>query len=97
MLKIKENLDLKELEKFGFEYQKGGKINYYEKMIQYFPLGDSVPCLRYYLTVNEENKHIYSSIFDLTWEGKNDHYNIEFLDDLYDLIKADLVEKVEEE
>nr|DAZ26653.1 MAG TPA: hypothetical protein [Caudoviricetes sp.] len=38
--------------------------------------------------------YIYSSIFGLTWQGKNDHYNIEFLDDLYDLIKADLVEKI---
>lgn len=96
MLKIKDNVDLKELEKFGFEYQKGAKINYYEKMIQYFPLGDSVPCTRYYLTVNEQNRHIYNSIWGLTWQGKNEHYSIEFLDNLYDLIKADIVEKVED-
>lgn len=29
MLKIKDNVDLKKLEKFGFEYQKGNKINYW--------------------------------------------------------------------
>ena len=94
MLKIKDNVDLKELEKFGFEYSKH-IINTYDKEINYYPLGDSVPCCRYYLTVNEENRHIYNSIYGLTWQGKTDNYNIEFLDTLYDLIKADLVEKVE--
>ena len=39
MLKLKDNVDLKELEKYGFEYYKGNRINYYEKMIRYFPLG----------------------------------------------------------
>lgn len=96
MLKIKDNEDLEKLEKFGFKYQKSNKISYYEKMISYYPLGDSVACLRYYLIVNEQNRHIFSNIYGLTWQGKLEHYTIEFLDDLYDLIKANLVEKVED-
>lgn len=95
MLKIKESINLKELEKFGFEYSESKYINLWSKQINYYPLGDSTPCCRYYLDINTENRHIYSSIWGLTYQGRNDHYDIEFLDDLYDLIKADLVEKVE--
>lgn len=97
MLRIKKDIPLEKLEEYGFEYKKGNKVNYYEKMIQYYPLGDSVPCTRYYLTINEKNRHIYTNIWGLTWQGKHEHYEIEFVDDLFDLIQDGLVEKVEEE
>ena len=88
MLKIKDNVDLKELEKYGFvkidnDYRKHkyswkrelGNSNYYE------------------LYVNRDNElHIYivgSSAYELRIVHR-------LQDKLYDLIKADLVEKVEE-
>lgn len=96
MLKIKDNVDLKELEKYGFEYSESKNMNLWSKTINYYPLGDNTPCCRYYLDINAENRHIYNSIFGLTYQGKTDHHNIEFLDDLYDLIQDGLVEKVKE-
>ena len=78
MLKIKSNIDLKELEKFGFieEY------NWYEKEKE-FCTGD---LLRYF--INKNNRTIEVSTYD----------GVELCLDntLYDLIKADLVEKVDE-
>ena len=76
MLKIKDNVDLKELKKFGFE-QNG--ILDYEKRTYTF----TIMCLQktrelYYI---RENSDIYI---------KRD------FDTLYDLIKADLVEKIED-
>lgn len=97
MLKIKDDVDLKELKKFGFKYSKSKIVNTYQKVISYYPLGDDVCCCKYYLSISEENRHIYNSIYGLTWQGKHDNYTIEFLDTLYDLIQAGLVEKVEEE
>lgn len=76
MLKIKDNIDLNELEKFGFKYDK----NMHEYEIGYIFNG--------YISI-EENDRLIKSIYDETME-----FNIEDL--LYDLIKADLVEKVEE-
>ena len=76
MLKIKESVDLKELEKFGFE------------------------------KANEPNKHViyikkYSNNLIYFYDDKEmyfeiDEYDENIVNDLYDLIKADMVEKVEE-
>ena len=93
MLKIKDNVDLKELEKFGFELTNRDK--YYSIIYTYYPLGDSQPCERNYLSVNIETRKIFNHIWGITWEGRTDHYSFEFSEVLYDLIKADLVEKVE--
>ena len=78
MLKIKDDVDLKELEKFGFE--------------------DLGVCYKYYgnsdilgfISINKgtrEIKRIHP--YSLREEANED--------EVYDLIKADLVEKVEEE
>lgn len=78
MLKIKDNVDLKELEKFGFKYIEwrnayvGGYTNR--------ELWLSVDCVTKEIKMNEP--------FRDNDEREN---NIEIL---YDLIKADLVEKV---
>lgn len=67
---------MKELEKFGFKYDK----NMQEYEIGYIFNG--------YMSI-EKNDRLIKSIYD-----ENMGFNIEDL--LYDLIKADLVEKVEE-
>ena len=84
MLKIKDNVDLKELEKFGFTTQqnvpswdyriKTGKYDYAELSIDY-------------------SKEI--CIYNTT-EYRDADIPDELLDKIFDLIQAGLVEKVEE-
>ena len=68
MLKIKDNVDLKELEKYGFERKR-----YFYESYDYEKSG---------VIIYEHSKEITTLV----------HYDI---DTLYDLIKGDLVEKVE--
>lgn len=82
MLKIKDNVDLKELEKFGFEY--------YEDFNEWFYYGFTRPNdnSEIRISITNDTRRIHPS-FD---------YNVDFdmvYDKIYDLIKADLVEKVE--
>jgi len=83
MLKIKDNVDLKEFEKFGF---KRMKKHYYR-------------CKRN--SYSKELEHGYIEIDSNTRWISQDGISflrideIEYQDTLYDLIKADLVEKVE--
>lgn len=81
MLKIKDNVGLEELEKFGFEYHR----MIYVKEI---PRGydDLVENKKIYVEENSRNISIGSGIFNIDME----------LDTIYDLIKADLVEKVDD-
>lgn len=81
MLKIKDNVDLKELEKFGFE------------------LYDDDYYFKYLYTAPNENYEITYKIYKITKEIKIYTYNLEqYIDNtLYDLIKADLIEKVSNE
>ena len=75
MLKIKDNVDLKELEKYGFIKQQVGLDNAY---------------IKYLLKGKYEESLII-------WLDKIIQVEaIQLLDTLYDLIKADLVEKIEE-
>ena len=79
MLKIKDNVDLKELEKYGFEYHR---MVYTKEIIR---TGEDIL----------ERKTIYVSEYDREISIKNGLFNIdEELNTIYDLIKADLVEKV---
>ena len=80
MLKIKDSVDLKELEKFGFriEYSKfDGKPTTY---------------------VHNNFEYVYVFIKDRKLTASAETYEEEkpINDLLYDLIKADMVEKVEE-
>lgn len=68
MLKIKDNIDLKELEKFGFQQGLEGCYNYIVKT-DYITGGVYI----------DENREVYCD----NWA----------LDILFDLIKADMVEK----
>ena len=87
MLKIKDNIDLKELEKFGFKYIENNfpkikmDFSYYEKSI-----GGNVG-----LNVSVHNRLIYS---DCTGTDSNYTYICsDGLDVLFELIQAGLVEK----
>lgn len=84
MLKIRDNVDLDELEKFGFEYD--------EDINQYFYYGftraDCNSEIRMYV---DKKDRIITTGFDVyVHEGK-------IHDKIYDLIQAGLVEKVEKD
>ena len=76
MLKIKDNVDLKELEKYEFEELC------YSNNISWFWVKKDV-------SIDSRSKHI--ELYEET-----DYLLDDDLDILYDLIKADLVEKIEE-
>lgn len=79
MLKIKDNVDLKELEKYGFEYQT---------MIYIKDIRRSNDFLK-------ENKVIYVEEANREISIHKGLFNVdEELDTIYDLIKDNLVEKV---
>ena len=92
MLKIKDDVDLKELKKFGFKpkYDEDtGKINAYEKRNKE---------KEYIGLMVKEIETIKSKIrvfrrTDKEWRI-NPYNDLFDVDTLYDLIKADLVEKV---
>lgn len=83
MLKIKDNVDLKELEKYGFNsYEKG----YYKK----WHASEYGICS---YEINSDTRKIIFTIYDNpAWDY---FFKTEINNTLYDLIKADLVEKVE--
>ena len=92
MLKIKDNVDLKELEKYGFEYDfisNNYLINVDDKEAN--KLVADVPEWKEFcfLQTYDDTREI-----NLYFQDMEDYYSIK-LDILYDLIKADLVEKVE--
>ena len=79
MLKIKDNVDLKELEKYGFE-----------KGYRYQPL-DPLPIMAIV-----DNKRQLTIQYNTSAWWNNEFYYLydRNQDKVYDLIKADLVEKV---
>ena len=82
MLKIKDNVDLKELEKYGFKETRFSK---YERMydMEYYRIDIYVDM--YDKTINIQNDN---------FDGE---YRCEIPNILYDLIKDGLVERVEDE
>ena len=93
MLKIKDNVDLKELEKFGFEFKKVKKIglnyNVYEKKL-FLGSIDIYPDKTY--RKNYDRKVLLHTS-DRSWYYET---NNDALDTIFDLISAGLVEKVGE-
>lgn len=81
MLKIRDDVDLKELEKFGFEYRENKKLSY-----------NSVYEWNNILQVKGSNEQIYIRAFDRRELVVNSDCGIA-IEKLYDLIKADLVVK----
>lgn len=85
MLKIKDNVDLKELKKFGF--YKSGEV--YQKNLEYDDLSNWITGIDMCIYIVTSDRKIRFSAHDKRETMK--------LDVLYDLIQAGLVEKVKEE
>ena len=85
MLKIKDNVDLKELEKYGFE----------ERTYEYTKIYDLREYTIWVSVVKDDPSYNDRYIYI-----KNDYYDADYdalaPDVMYDLIKDGLVEKVEE-
>lgn len=84
MLKIKDNVDLKELEKYGFHKPKKGIYKSYVLMTNEIVRGSHLSICDY--DGNQRSIKLIQEASDYKFG----------LDALYDLIKADLVEKVED-
>jgi hypothetical protein len=82
MLKIKDNVDLKELEKFGFKRKN-------EKCYEYLRILNGETAYRVYTTLNHQYIQIQINLAPMIIAS-----SLQVL--LYDLIKANLVEKVGE-
>lgn len=83
MLKIKDNVDLKELEKFGFEYEEDEGEYYWCKY-----LSDN----EHKLFIYEDNREILQGKFQLIYGFAKVKLEEKWIQDL---IKAGLVEKVD--
>ena len=81
MLKIKDNVDLKELEKFGFIFMEISGLYFKKKRLN----DDEDNKVCYSINTDDRKVYYYQSGYEVCMEAT-----------LYDLIKADLVEKVEE-
>lgn len=84
MLKIKDDVDLKELEKYGFKFQRKTHIPIYKTYETQSYIEELFVC-------GQSGRDIGYGI-----SGKNFGYGMWNFDTLYDLIQANLVEKVEE-
>lgn len=80
MLKIKDDVDLKELENYGFEYHR---LVYVKEIVR--GEEDILETKNIYVTENDREISIKNGLFNIDEE----------LDTLYDLIKDGLVEKID--
>jgi hypothetical protein len=99
MLKIKDNVDLKELEKFGFEFNYAGN-SWLKKEIEFD--GSMYPnTFELHIWEDDRTIKIYIENQPEFLSGETANVDIDGwsngreFDLIYDLIKADLVEKVE--
>jgi hypothetical protein len=84
MLKLKDNVDLKKLEKYGFKISKNG---------YYYIIDDEEELL---ISADKESIHYKQIRLYLGDEYYECFTGDDTFDKLYDLIKNDLVEKVDE-
>lgn len=92
MLKIKDNVNLKELEKYGFEYCKR---NDYGKITNETIYRNNKEDINVF--VDDNNEYISRVLFMMNDDSSyQESPCFMFSNTLYDLIKADLVEKVGE-
>ncbi len=86
MLKIKDDVDLKELEKYDFcEFEEDTTIDGTKILYDKY-------CYKNFFLYITEDRFIYGEVCDYI---RGNVLGNENFDTLYDLIKADLVEKVE--
>lgn len=97
MLKIKDNVDLKKLEKFGFEEQMANTYYKIEKNDD-LRFESGILVNPYYGDLNGTREIVYytNSIENDIQLEEDDLDMTSNIDTLYDLIKADLVEKVDD-
>ncbi len=90
MLKIKDNVDLKELEKYGYHRM----YDYYVDNMINVLLAQIIGTYR----INCETREIEIIFkeYDLFNKLNDGWYAVKLTNELYDLIKADLVEKIGE-
>lgn len=101
MLKIKDNVDLKELKKYGFIILYDEYTGKPDKLYQNwgYPFCDSTakPFIKF--IKKKKTKILYKNVkssFGMSVSYPQNRGNEKiFLDTIYDLIKADLIEKVE--
>jgi hypothetical protein len=86
MLKIKDNVDLKELEKFGFDDEMSTTIYYYHGECEWAV---------YSLEVHKDTREL--ELYVCTGDEDCSIPVSECMEKIFDLIKADMVEKVVEE
>lgn len=81
MWKVKDGVDLKELEKYGFKLYKGYYKNkgYYKKNLEFSDIEIFVDVEQ--RIIERSNQFVFTKVYE---------------DEIQDLIKADLVEKVDE-
>lgn len=98
MLKIKDNVDLKELEKFGFNTYSNNADNYhiYENIERTKDCEYGILINDYFDDNNKTIGYYFNNIEPINDVDNIDNLDKKSLDILYDLIKADLVEKVED-
>ena len=84
MLKIKDNVDLKELEEFGFKYDENYGVWKWDRLDK-----DGIPFYQVYITKRHHNIQIRI--------GYVSYIAHRLQELLYDLIQAGLVEKVSED
>ncbi|MBQ4123602.1 hypothetical protein IJD44_07795 [bacterium] len=99
MLKIKDNVDLRKLKKYGFkEIQQNKRINYI-----FFPGGEKINRSGNVIVINND-RNLFNYDYYIG-EDREIHFDLnpqasyefeEIMDKFFDLIKADLVEKVVE-
>jgi hypothetical protein len=102
MLKIKDNVDLKELEKYGFEIEYDTKTGKPYLVYQYwgYPYCDPVKKPFIWFVKKGRKKFCFKTdrkldCFELYFDLPRNNFNIKiFFDTLYDLIQAGLIEKV---
>lgn len=87
MLKIKDDVDLKELVKFGFKKESwfDNQVVYVKSILDKFKKNDYKIAE---IQISNQDKEIILDYYE--------QYNTYFDDTLYDLITAGLVEKIEE-
>lgn len=98
MLKIKDDVDLKELEKFGFkpkyDEDTGELKEYYKEYLTNEDGHRYYETIRFYVIKSRRLFLTRCNCCGGTWDVFHSKFGYEIIDLIYDLIKADLVEKV---
>lgn len=98
MLKIKDEVDLKELEKFGFkpkyDEDTGELKEYYKEYVEQERVQKYGETIQFYIEKKRKFLKNYYSCKGGTWDTFNARFGYEVIDLIYDLIQAGLVEKV---